>query len=239
MTAIEARKIEKRYGTKLVLDVESFSARYGEATVILGANGAGKSTLLQALALASPPDLGQITVGEKTFRFPVRELDPIKEGCWPTLSMTLQQNRLWPHMSVRDNIELPATRAGVPKHEVDALLQKFELLQFAKRLPHELSGGEHQRAIIARIMAVKPQILLLDEPTSAFDVYQARMLADVLVGLCENGRSVIVVTHQIGFARRIANKLYLMSGGRIVCCGGTDILEKPPNEAMRDYLEFA
>src|SRR5216683_5901051 len=196
----------------LILDRVNLNANPGEITVIIGPNGAGKSTLLRCLSLVDSPDCGHIKVGDRQYTFPLPEGSNGPEPPWPSLTVVFQGLHLWPHLTLRKNILLPAMKRGVSdKHEAfKNAVDAFDLKHVIDRYPNQASGGERQRASIVRALLLRPSILLLDEPTSASDVKHIRHLVQHLRGLKETGTTIVVVTHLLGFARQLADQVIFM-----------------------------
>ena len=217
----------KRFGSNEVLKGISFEARRGEVIAVLGASGSGKSTLLRCLNLLEVPDRGSITVhGEalKLRRTPAgsqkpadaRQVDRIRAR----LSMVFQQFNLWSHMTVLQNVmEAPLHVLGLAKAEAreraEGYLAKVGLAEKLAAYPAELSGGQQQRAAIARALAMEPEALLFDEPTSALDPELVGEVLRVLRALAEEGRTMIVVTHEMGFAREVSTRVVFLHQGII------------------------
>lgn len=241
MIILRAENLVKRLGGAVVLDVDTFSAKEGHVVAIVGGNGAGKSTLLRCLSLLDFPDEGVITLKARNYHFPAAPgFDPYHERIWPSISFGFQQGRLWPHLTLKQNIVLVASDSDDRRElSASALMERFGLVALADRYPYELSGGEQQRAVIARTLATKPSILLLDEPTSALDLQHIGLIRREVRDLAASGITVIVVTHQLGFAKRIADYIYLLQQGKIVCRGDVSIIDDPPNEAMRQWVAYA
>jgi polar amino acid transport system ATP-binding protein len=218
----------KRFGRSPALDQIYLDIQRGEVMALTGPSGCGKSTLLRCLTWLEQPDDGFITVEGKPFgrevasggvvrRHSGRQVDAMR----PRIGIVFQQLHLWPHLSAIDNIARPqivvlkrnpeeAARRGT------ALLERLGLADKAKSFPHELSGGQKQRVAIARALAMDPALMLFDEPTSALDPELVGEVLDLLRGLADGGMTMLVVTHEIGFAAKVANRIAFMEGGRIV-----------------------
>ncbi|OIH82782.1 ectoine/hydroxyectoine ABC transporter ATP-binding protein EhuA [Arthrobacter sp. UCD-GKA] len=223
---IQADAITKIYQGKPAVDGVSFSTTKGEVTAILGPSGSGKSTFLRSLALLEPIDNGKILfegelVGQRERR---GKLVPASErqlaGDRENIGMLFQNFNLFPHMSVERNIMLALgvhKRGSIAENRDTALsmLQRVGLDGHASKYPSELSGGQQQRVAIARALVLKPKIMLFDEPTSALDPELVREVLRVMESLAEEGMTMIVVTHEVGFARNAASRVILFENGRI------------------------
>jgi ABC-type polar amino acid transport system ATPase subunit len=215
--AIEIRNVEKRYGTLKVLDGVTFSVPPGEVTVLCGPSGSGKSTLLRCLNGLEAIDDGEIRYDEhpvSTSRSRFRRLDP-------RIGMVFQSFNLFPHLTVAQNLIL----APMLVHKMarsDAVERAYSLLQRvgiadkAESYPDTLSGGQQQRAAIARALCMEPSVMLFDEPTSALDPEMINEVLDVMRDLARDGMTMIVVTHEMGFAREVANRIAFMDAGQII-----------------------
>ena len=194
----------KGYGENTVLDDVSFSVRPGEVVVVVGPSGCGKSTLLRCINALEPIHGG-------------KGLTSLRQR----IGMVFQSYELFPHLTVLDNVMLaPLKVAKRPKDEVqkeaEALLDRVNLLNKARSYPRELSGGQKQRVAIVRALAMHPEILLFDEVTAALDPEMVREVLDVMLDLAKQGRTMIIVTHEMQFARAIADRVIFLDGGKIV-----------------------
>ncbi|MDA3146823.1 amino acid ABC transporter ATP-binding protein [Leucobacter sp. UCMA 4100] len=223
---LAAQNITKTYHEKPAVDDVSFETTEGEVTAILGPSGSGKSTFLRSLALLEPIDSGRIyfegeLVGQRERRgnvVPASERQLAEDRS--TVGMVFQNFNLFPHMSVEQNIQLAlgVHRRGTKaeNREVSrAMLERVGLGGFATKFPGELSGGQQQRVAIARALVLKPKIMLFDEPTSALDPELVREVLNVMEDLAAEGMTMIVVTHEVGFARNVANRVLLFDAGRV------------------------
>ena len=198
----------KGYGENTVLDDVSFSVRPGEVVVVVGPSGCGKSTLLRCINALEPTQ--SVAYGGKG-------LTSLRQR----IGMVFQSYELFPHLTVLDNVMLaPLKVAKRPKDEVqkeaEALLDRVNLLNKARSYPRELSGGQKQRVAIVRALAMHPEILLFDEVTAALDPEMVREVLDVMLDLAKQGRTMIIVTHEMQFARAIADRVIFLDGGKIV-----------------------
>ena len=235
MTQSEARLtalgIEKSFGTNKVLDGISLVARQGDVVSILGASGSGKSTFLRCLNFLETADAGTITIKSDSVTLgaaPVSE--ERKRALRLHTGFVFQSFNLWSHLTVIENVMqgplhvLGQTRAEA--HErAEALLQRVGVLERRDYYPAQLSGGQQQRVAIARALAMEPDVLLFDEPTSALDPELVGEVLKVMRGLAEEGRTMLVVTHEMGFARDVSSKVVFMHRGKVD-------MDLPPNQAF-------
>ena len=207
----------KGYGENTVLDDVSFSVRPGEVVVVVGPSGCGKSTLLRCINALEPIQSGRVRLGNETVAYGGKGLASLRQR----IGMVFQSYELFPHLTVLDNVMLaPLKVAKRPKDEVqkeaEALLDRVNLLNKARSYPRELSGGQKQRVAIVRALAMHPEILLFDEVTAALDPEMVREVLDVMLDLAKQGRTMIIVTHEMQFARAIADRVIFLDGGKIV-----------------------
>ena len=207
----------KGYGENTVLDDISFSVRPGEVVVVVGPSGCGKSTLLRCINALEPTQSGRVRLGNETVAYGGKGLASLRQR----IGMVFQSYELFPHLTVLDNVMLaPLKVAKRPKDEVqkeaEALLDRVNLLNKARSYPRELSGGQKQRVAIVRALAMHPEILLFDEVTAALDPEMVREVLDVMLDLAKQGRTMIIVTHEMQFARAIADRVIFLDGGKIV-----------------------
>lgn len=214
----------KAYGETPVLDDISFAVKPGEVIVVVGPSGCGKSTLLRCLNGLEPTQSGRVRLGSETVAYGGKNLTQLRQR----IGMVFQSYELFPHLTVLDNILLAPTKVQKrPKAEVqkeaEALLDRVGLLNKKNSYPRELSGGQKQRVAIVRALCMHPEILLFDEVTAALDPEMVRGVLDVMMDLAKNGRTMIIVTHEMQFARAIADRVLFLDGGKIV-------EEAPPKE---------
>ena len=247
--AIEITDLYKRFGDNEVLKGVSLTAMPGDVVSILGSSGSGKSTLLRCTNLLEIPTAGEIRVhGERLALKPGRngELeieDPQQiSRIRSKLAMVFQSFNLWSHMTVLENIiEAPVHVLGKPRAEAieqaHALLDKVGIPDKADVYPGALSGGQQQRVAIARALAMEPEALLFDEPTSALDPELVNEVLQVMRQLAEEGRTMIVVTHEMGFAREVSDKVIFLHQGVIEEQGLPEkVFEQPESERFRQFL---
>lgn len=220
-------------GGKEILSDVSFTVEDGQFVSILGESGAGKSTTLKVVTGILPQDAGRVTFdGVCVDDVPTHRRD---------VAMVFQDIRLFPHMSVADNVAFPLRMRGVPKAErqrvADEMLEAVRLEGFARRRTFELSGGQQQRVAIARALAMNPHVMLFDEATSALDPELVRDVLGVMKELAHGGMTMIVVTHEMGFARDVADRVIFMDGGLIVEEGTPEqVFDNPQHDRTKDFL---
>ena len=207
----------KAYGETPVLDDISFAVKPGEVIVVVGPSGCGKSTLLRCLNGLEPTKSGRVRLGNETVAYGGKNLTQLRQR----IGMVFQSYELFPHMTVLDNVLLAPTKVQKrPKAEVqqeaEALLDRVGLLAKKNSYPRELSGGQKQRVAIVRALCMHPEILLFDEVTAALDPEMVREVLDVMLDLAKQGKTMIIVTHEMQFARAIANRVIFLDGGKIV-----------------------
>jgi len=246
---LQVENIHKRFGSNEVLKGVSLSAYAGDVISIIGSSGSGKSTFLRCINLLEKPHQGRITVGGEAL-----DLVPDKQGelnakdpqqlqrLRTKLAMVFQHFNLWAHMTVLDNIiEAPVHVLGVSRDEAVATARKYlarvDLAGMEDRFPAHLSGGQQQRVAIARALAMEPEVMLFDEPTSALDPELVSEVLKVMKTLAEEGRTMVVVTHEMGFAREVSNHLIFLHQGLVEEEGiPTEVLSKPKSERLAQFL---
>ncbi|WP_406152031.1 amino acid ABC transporter ATP-binding protein [Streptomyces sp. NBC_01012] len=245
---VEIRSVHKSFGPLEVLRGIDLSVRAGEVTVVIGPSGSGKSTLLRTINHLEKVDRGWISVdgtlvgyrrsGNKLYE--LREREVLRQRT--AIGFVFQNFNLFPHLTVLENvIEAPVSALGHPRRAAVAaaekLLARVGLADKAGTYPKQLSGGQQQRVAIARALALEPKLLLFDEPTSALDPELVGEVLDVIKDLADGGTTMIVVTHEIGFAREVADTVVFMDEGRIVEQGTpADVLDRPVQERTRAFL---
>nr|WP_154250966.1 amino acid ABC transporter ATP-binding protein [Flavonifractor plautii] len=207
----------KRFGRNLVLDDISETIREGEKVVVIGPSGSGKSTFLRCLNLLEQPTKGTITFDGTVITDPKVNIDAIRRQ----MGMVFQHFNLFPNMTIRKNITLaPVKTKLMGQEEADALalslLKRVNLEDKADAYPNQLSGGQKQRIAIVRALAMKPKVMLFDEPTSALDPEMVGEVLEVMKELADEGMTMVVVTHEMGFAREVGTRVLFMDGGHIL-----------------------
>ncbi len=230
--------LQKSFGDHVVLDHINLKVRLGEKVVVLGPSGSGKSTMLRCINALEEVSGGHIYVDGIDVTDPHTNLNKVREH----LGMVFQRFNLWPHKSVVENVML-AQQAVLKKGAEEARKKALELLarvglaEKADAYPASLSGGQQQRVAIARALAMDPKVMLFDEPTSALDPELVGEVLAVMKALAETGMTMIVVTHEIGFAREVADRVILMDGGHIIEEGSPeDMLVNPKEERTKAFL---
>ena len=245
---VDIRSVHKSFGPLDVLKGIDLQVRTGEVTVVLGPSGSGKSTLLRTINHLEKADRGEITVdgtpigyrraGDRLHELPEREVLRRRTK----IGFVFQNFTLFPHLTVLDNgIEAPVSALKRPRKEAEEdarrLLARVGLADKSAAYPRQLSGGQQQRVAIARALALKPRLLLFDEPTSALDPELVGEVLDVIRDLAARGTTMIVVTHEIAFAREVADTVVFMADGRIVEQGPpAAVLDAPREERTRAFL---
>ena len=214
---IDVKNLSKSFGDHLVLDDISEHIYPGEKVVVIGPSGSGKSTFLRCLNLLEQPTAGTITFEGTDITDPKVKINAVRQQ----MGMVFQHFNLFPNMTIRKNITLAPVRTGLMKQEeADALalqlLQRVGLEDKADAYPNQLSGGQKQRIAIVRALAMKPKVMLFDEPTSALDPEMVGEVLEVMKQLADAGMTMVVVTHEMGFAREVGSRVLFMDGGKIV-----------------------
>ncbi|WP_439541010.1 amino acid ABC transporter ATP-binding protein [Hyphomicrobium sp.] len=236
--AVLIENVQKWFGDFHVLRDISLTVKEGEKIVICGPSGSGKSTLIRCLNGLERHDSGRIVVDGTELTRDLRTLDKIRSE----VGMVFQSFNLFPHLSVLDNLCLaPQWVRGVRKAEAEAaalaLLERVRIADQARKFPSQLSGGQQQRVAIARALAMNPRIMLFDEPTSALDPEMVKEVLDVMIELASQGMTMLVVTHEMGFARAVADRVVFMDHGEIVESGPPDVIfTSARHERTRAFL---
>lgn len=241
MSLIEVQNLKKSFGDNEVLKNITFNVEKNDVIAIIGPSGSGKSTMLRSLIHLEEINGGTIKIADEALvEDGVYKRPEIIKKATSKMGMVFQQFNLFPHLTVKDNLELAPKMAG-KKTAISAmttdLLQKVGLLNKEKAYPKSLSGGQQQRVAIARALMMNPEILLFDEPTSALDPELTGEVLKVMKDLAEEHMTMIVVTHEMGFARGVANKVVFMDGGEIVEAGTPDeLFGNPQHERTKAFL---
>ena len=235
---IDVKNLSKSFGSHLVLKDISEHISHGEKVVIIGPSGSGKSTFLRCMNLLEFPSAGTITFDGTEITNPKVNIDSIRRQ----MGMVFQHFNLFPNMTIRKNITLAPVRTGLMKQdeanaEAERLLKIVDLSEKIDAYPAQLSGGQKQRIAIVRALAMKPKLMLFDEPTSALDPEMVGEVLEVMKQLADDGMTMVVVTHEMGFAREVGSRVLFMDEGRITEQGTPDeIFSNPKSERLKSFL---
>ena len=236
---IELRHVDKRYGDLHVLKDINLTVHKGEVLVVVGPSGSGKSTMCRTINRLETIDSGEILIEGEPLPQEGRELTRMRAE----LGMVFQSFNLFAHMSILQNVTLgPIEVLGMKKDEAEArameLLARVGVAEQAAKSPAQLSGGQQQRVAIARSLAMHPKAMMFDEPTSALDPEMINEVLDVMVELARGGMTMVVVTHEMNFARRVADRVVFMADGQIVEEGTpAEFFDHPKTQRARDFLD--
>lgn len=236
---IDVNDLHKYYGKNEVLKGITTQFYEGDVVCIIGPSGSGKSTFLRSLNLLEEATSGHITVNGKDLTLPTTDVDKVRED----IGMVFQHFNLFPHMTVLENITFaPIEHKRLTEAEAKSLgmelLEKVGLAEKADAVPDSLSGGQKQRVAIARGLAMKPEIMLFDEPTSALDPEMVGDVLNVMKDLAKQGMTMIIVTHEMGFARQVANRVIFTADGEFLEDGRPDeIFDNPQHPRLKDFLD--
>ncbi|WLI08936.1 ATP-binding cassette domain-containing protein [Pseudomonas sp. FP597] len=247
MNALTVENIHKSYGNHKVLHGVSLSAKRGEVISIIGSSGSGKSTFLRCINFLEQPDCGRVSLDHLTIDLgvgkPLRPERRTLQALRTRLAMVFQHFNLWAHMTVLENVSMaPVYALNMNKEQARAsairYLDKVGLdARFHDSYPAHLSGGQQQRVAIARALAVEPQVMLFDEPTSALDPELVGEVLKIMQDLAQEGRTMIVVTHEMGFARHASTQVVFLHGGKIEEQGRPEqVFDNPQSERLRQFL---
>ena len=235
---IDVKNLSKSFADHLVLDNISEHIYPGEKVVVIGPSGSGKSTFLRCLNLLETPTRGTITFQDTVITDPKVKIDNVRQQ----MGMVFQHFNLFPNMTIRKNITLAPVRTKLMSQaEADetasTLLQRVGLEDKADAYPAQLSGGQKQRVAIIRALAMRPKLMLFDEPTSALDPEMVGEVLDVMKELAQEGMTMVVVTHEMGFAHEVASRVLFMADGNILEQGSpADVFERPKHPRLKDFL---
>ena len=238
MIKVKVENLKKNFGSLEVLKDINMEVKEGEVVCLIGPSGSGKSTFLRCLNKLEEPTAGVIIVDDYDLMAKTSDINKIREN----IGMVFQQFNLFPHLSVLQNIMLaPVDRKRMTKEQAEEkakkLLDRVGLLEKADVYPASLSGGQQQRVAIARALAMEPDIMLFDEPTSALDPEMVGEVLEVMKQLAAEGMTMVVVTHEMGFAREVADRVVFMDGGYIVEEGTPEeVFGNPQTKGTQDFL---
>lgn len=236
---IKVANLYKNFGKLEVLKNISTEIHKGDIVAIIGPSGSGKSTFLRCLNRLEEPTAGHIYFKGKDLMASETDINKVREK----VGMVFQHFNLFPHKTVLENLTLsPMKLKGYSQDEADkkamALLDKVGLREKAAAYPNQLSGGQKQRIAIARALAMEPEVMLFDEPTSALDPEMIKEVLDVMRGLAKEGMTMLIVTHEMGFARNVANRLFFMDRGDILeDTTPAELFDNPKHERTKEFLE--
>ena len=239
MTLLEVRDVHKGFGDLAVLKGMDLEVGLHEVVVLIGASGSGKSTLLRCINGLETVDAGFVRVDDIEVTAPDVDLDEVRKR----VGIVFQQFNLFPHMSVLDNVTLaPRKVLGMKRADADeaarGLLDRFGLLDKADDFPDRLSGGQQQRVAIVRALAMKPEVMLFDEVTSALDPLLVGEVLDVIRELKDEGMTIVMATHEMGFAQEVADRVCFLHDGRVLEQGPpAELFADPVEEQTRAFLE--
>ena len=235
---IDVKNLEKTFGDLKVLAGINEHIYPGEKVVVIGPSGSGKSTFLRCLNLLEEPTAGTITVDGEDITDPKTDIDKVRQK----MGMVFQQFNLFPHLTIKENIKLaPVTLKIMSDSEAEQkameLLERVGLPDKAEAYPKQLSGGQQQRIAIARALAMNPEVMLFDEPTSALDPEMVGEVLQLMKELADDGMTMVVVTHEMGFAREVGTRVLFMDGGNIAEQNNPkDFFENPKNPRLQEFL---
>jgi general L-amino acid transport system ATP-binding protein len=235
---IRLEKLDKWFGDYHVLRGINLEVQRGDRIVICGPSGSGKSTLIRTINRLEVHQSGTINVDGIDLTDDLRNIERVRRE----VGMVFQQFNLFPHLTVLDNVTLgPRFALGVHKAEAEkqamAQLRRVHIADQAKKYPGQLSGGQQQRVAIARALSMNPKVMLFDEPTSALDPEMVNEVLDVMTDLANGGMTMLCVTHEMGFARKVADRVIFMDRGEIVeSAGPQDFFENPKTDRAKDFL---
>ena len=238
---IEVKNLKKDFGKRgeiKVLRGITETIEKGEKVVIIGPSGSGKSTFLRCLNLLEIPTSGEIWFEGTLINDKKHDINKLRQK----LGMVFQHFNLFPHLSIEENICLAPVKLKLQtkdeaRENAQKLLRRIGLLDKANAYPSQLSGGQKQRVAIARALAMNPEVMLFDEPTSALDPEMVGEVLDVMKNLAETGMTMVVVTHEMGFAKEVGNRVVFMDEGKIVEQGSpADIFDNPQSPRLKDFL---
>ncbi len=235
---ISVKGLEKAFGDNVVLKGIDQEIKKGEKVVIIGASGSGKSTFLRCLNLLEQPTGGHIYFDGTDITDPKNDINKLRQK----MGMVFQQFNLFPHMTVKDNIKLAPVKLKLmtdaeAEEKALALLERVGLPEKADAYPGQLSGGQQQRIAIARALAMNPEVMLFDEPTSALDPEMVGEVLEIMREVADTGMTMVVVTHEMGFAREVGTRILFMDEGVIAEEGHPqDIFTKPKSQRLQAFL---
>ncbi len=235
---IKTNNLKKQFGSHIVLDGISETIEKGEKVVVIGPSGSGKSTFLRCLNLLEEPTSGEIWFEGQNITDPKTDINVLRRK----MGMVFQQFNLFPHLTVKENITLAPVKLGIMDKEqanskAMTLLERIGLIEKADAYPRQLSGGQKQRIAIVRALAMNPDVLLFDEPTSALDPEMVGEVLELMKELANDGMTMVVVTHEMGFAREVATRVLFIDEGIIKEQNEpNEFFRNPQNPRLKDFL---
>jgi len=235
---IDVRNLSKKFGDNLVLNNITETIKAGEKVVVIGPSGSGKSTFLRCLNMLEEPTSGEIFYKGEKLIYTSREINKLRQK----MGMVFQHFNLFPHLTILDNITLAPVKLKIQtkaeaKENAQRLLARVGLSEKANDYPSMLSGGQKQRIAIVRALAMNPEVMLFDEPTSALDPEMVGEVLEVMRELAEDGMTMIVVTHEMGFAREVGTRVLFMDGGEILeQAPPNEFFTNPKNPRLKNFL---
>ena len=235
---LEFHQLSKRFGEQQALREVSLTVPECQSLAIIGPSGGGKTTLLRIIAGLESPETGRVSIDGQPIDFSEQSLLSHRRS----IGTVFQAYNLFPHLSARENVVLPLTKvhglSTIEAHQAaDALFERFQLSAHADRRPAELSGGQQQRVAIVRAIAIKPRFLIFDEPTSALDPEMTAEVLDFIAELRGEGRDLIIVTHNMGFAREVSDQCLFIAEGHVREAGrSSDLFSKPQDPLLVNFL---
>lgn len=235
---IVTKNLKKSFGDHMVLNGINETIKKGEKVVVIGPSGSGKSTFLRCLNLLEQPTEGEIWFEENKITNRKTNINVIRRK----MGMVFQQFNLFPHLTVKENITLAPVKLGLmskddANRKAIGLLQRIGLEEKADAYPNQLSGGQKQRIAIVRALAMNPEVMLFDEPTSALDPEMVGEVLELMTQLAEEGMTMVVVTHEMQFAKKVANRVLFMDEGKIVEQNSpTEFFDNPTNRRLQEFL---
>lgn len=234
------KDISFRYGTRSIFENFNLEVEDGQILCLVGPSGCGKTTLARCLLGLNRPQTGEIFVGDRCLFSAEKRINVAVER--RNIGMVFQDYAVWPHMTVKENVLYPLRKRRVPKEQAEKraahALAQVNMTEYATHLPSQLSGGQQQRVAIARALALDPKVMLFDEPTSALDPELVGDVLNVIADLAETGMTMVIITHEMLFAREVSDRVIFMADGHIVEQGRPDeIFARPQRERTRAFLQ--
>ncbi|MFZ2587455.1 MAG: ATP-binding cassette domain-containing protein [Alphaproteobacteria bacterium] len=226
-----------------ILDGVDVELAPGKLVALVGPSGCGKTTLLRCLSMLDAPDAGDVQLDRHVYGFPLPagadSVERVGPKPWPRVTVVFQQLFLWPHLTLRENCLLACPDKVAGATALEELIGQFDMAGFMDRYPNETSGGQRQRAALARALVLNPTYVLLDEITSALDLEQTAKVLALLELVKARGIGILLITHHMGFARKAADEVVFMDHGKVVERGGPAMLDKPKTKRLKEFMAAA